>query len=138
PVSAMADMVMGRETPAGLGRLDCILHLNSTENLQSQFGVILEFKPIPNDAGTRNARSTSDGIIDEAAIDRQVSTCGEQLAKDALNQIIRTDYGTALAGCVERMYIGMAIGNNAVFTKTKLYKRPTTSSEVWTEVDRLR
>ncbi|KAJ1886277.1 hypothetical protein LPJ81_006735, partial [Coemansia sp. IMI 209127] len=86
-----------RENHAGVGRCDYTMRLYSTANHPNQFGVIIEFKLIP------------DAKRDDGAVHRE-------LAHQALQQITTKNYDSCLLGCLERMDIGMAIGNNAVYT----------------------
>ncbi|KAJ2591987.1 hypothetical protein EV177_008801 [Coemansia sp. RSA 1804] len=93
-----------RENHAGVGRCDYTMRLYSTSNQPNQFGVIIEFKLIP------------DAKRDDVDFHRNLS-------EQALEQITTENYDSCLLGCLERMDIGMAIGNNAVYTVSRLYKR---------------
>ncbi|KAJ1867271.1 hypothetical protein LPJ55_005961, partial [Coemansia sp. RSA 990] len=46
------------------------------------------------------------------------------------------DYSTCLVGCLERIDVGIAIGNNVVEAVSKLYRRKNTDSP-WEEVGTL-
>ncbi|KAJ2514661.1 hypothetical protein H4217_005634 [Coemansia sp. RSA 1939] len=107
-----------RENHAGVGRCDYTMRLYSTSNQPNQFGIIIEFKLIP------------DAKRDDVDFRRDLS-------EQALEQITTKNYDSCLLGCLERMDIGMAIGNNAVYTVSRLYKR-SNIDEPWHEVSSLK
>ncbi|KAJ2788218.1 hypothetical protein GGI15_000023 [Coemansia interrupta] len=108
--------VVYREAQAGNGRCDYAMRLFGTDNQPNHFGVIIEFKLIPN------ARADD-------------SECCEQLAATALEQISKK-YAMLLTGCLERMDIGKAAGYNTVYTKCRSFTRPKDDGNR-TEVDNL-
>ncbi|KAJ2611358.1 hypothetical protein EV177_003524 [Coemansia sp. RSA 1804] len=95
-----------RENHAGVGCCDYTMRLYSTSNQPNQFGAIIEFKLIP-DAKRDNVDFRRD------------------LSEQALEQITTKNYDSCLLGCLERMDIGMAIGNNAVYTVHYIRKNIT-------------
>ncbi|KAJ2687741.1 hypothetical protein GGH99_003193 [Coemansia sp. RSA 1285] len=107
-----------RENHAGVGCCDYTMRLYSTSNQPNQFGAIIEFKLIP-DAKRDNVDFRRD------------------LSEQAFEQITTKNYDSCLLGCLERMDIGMAIGNNAVYTVSRLYKR-SNIDEPWHEVSSLK
>ncbi|KAJ2386200.1 hypothetical protein GGI23_006546, partial [Coemansia sp. RSA 2559] len=46
----------------------------------------------------------------------------EHLANKALDQIIKKNYAACVSGCVERIDIGIAVGNDVLCIQSKLYK----------------
>ncbi|KAJ2323549.1 hypothetical protein GGI00_005591, partial [Coemansia sp. RSA 2681] len=125
---SMADVTLTREAPAGSGRCDCLLRLYSTRGKANEFGVIIEFKLIPMGMRDDIKRNLGGDASDEdinIAFNRRCT----EFATSGLNQITDKDYATVLnAGCLERMHIGMSIGNNAVCTATKLFRRQNASN----------
>ncbi|KAJ2213603.1 hypothetical protein EV179_003718 [Coemansia sp. RSA 487] len=95
--------VTTRENHTGDGRCDHLMRLYSTNNQPNQFGVLIEFKLIPQEK--------RDNIKHH-----------EVLAKEALDQIIEKKYPACLSGCTERLDIGIAIGSNVVHILTQLHK----------------
>ncbi|KAJ2728706.1 hypothetical protein H4S00_000833 [Coemansia sp. D1744] len=57
-------------------------------------------------------------------------------AQEAIKQIADRDYNTCLIGCLERIDIGVAIGNNVAYAIPKLYRRKTVDKS-WREVKSL-
>ncbi|PIA18564.1 hypothetical protein COEREDRAFT_85043 [Coemansia reversa NRRL 1564] len=113
----MSHVVPIRENHAGTGRCDYVMRLYSSKNVANQFGVVIEFKLIEN-----NKRD-----------DREYH---RKLAEKSLKQIANNNYDACLVGCLERMDVGMAIGNSVVHAVTRLYRRQTDDSP-WKEVSSL-
>ncbi|KAJ1997818.1 hypothetical protein GGI04_005261, partial [Coemansia thaxteri] len=105
-VAELSDVVVSRESHAGQGRSDCAMRLYSSQNQPNKFGLIIEFKHI---AKTR----------------LQDTDYHERRAVEGLDQITSQQYHSTLAGCLERMDVGMAVGSNVVYAKSRLYKRQT-------------
>ncbi|KAI9502836.1 hypothetical protein BX070DRAFT_225679 [Coemansia spiralis] len=106
-----------RENHTGVGKCDYTMRLYSSSNQPNQFGVIIEFKHIP------------DGKRSNTKLHRE-------MAEQALAQITTKNYDSCLLGCLERMDIGMAIGNNAVYAVSRSYKR-SSADEPWHHVSTL-
>ncbi|KAJ2078756.1 hypothetical protein H4R24_004258 [Coemansia sp. RSA 988] len=113
----MSHVVPIRENHSGTGRCDYVMRLYSSGNMANQFGVVTEFKLIEN-----NMRDDKAYHI--------------KRAEEGLKQIANNNYDACLVGCLERMDVGMAIGNNVVHAATKLYRRQTVDSP-WKEVPSL-
>ncbi|KAJ2716724.1 hypothetical protein H4R19_000464, partial [Coemansia spiralis] len=110
----LSDVVPIRENHAGAGRCDYTARLFSTENVANQFGLVIEFKLIP-------AEKRGDHAFHQ------------RRAREGLEQIAEKNYDACLTGCLERVDVGMAIGNSAVHALAKLYRRATVD-DPWTEV----
>ncbi|KAJ1729844.1 hypothetical protein LPJ61_003329, partial [Coemansia biformis] len=113
----LSDIVPIRENHTGFGHCDYTARLFSTDNQANQFGLVIEFKLIAN----------------EKRDDREYH---ERRSKEGLDQIASKNYDACLTGCLERMDVGMAIGNNIVFASTRQYRRATADSP-WMEVTSL-
>ncbi|PIA12636.1 hypothetical protein COEREDRAFT_12478 [Coemansia reversa NRRL 1564] len=113
----MSQTVPIRENHAGTGCCDYVMRLYSSNNMANQFGVVIEFKLIEN-----NKRDNEEYHI--------------KRAEEGLKQIANNNYDACLVGCLERMDVGMAIGNSVVHAVTKLYRRQTVDSP-WKEVPSL-
>ncbi|KAJ2796492.1 hypothetical protein H4R20_005513, partial [Coemansia guatemalensis] len=109
----MSHVVPIRENHAGTGRCDYVMRLYSSTNMANQFGVVIEFKLIENSRRDDKAYHL-------------------KRAEEGLKQIANNNYDACLVGCLERMDVGMAIGNNVVHAVTKLYRRQTVDSP-WKE-----
>ncbi|KAJ2738771.1 hypothetical protein H4R23_000920 [Coemansia sp. Cherry 401B] len=117
PSIQLSDMVPIRENHTGLGKCDYVMRLYSTDNVANQFGVVVEFKLIEN-----HQRSNA----------KHHKACAER----GLRQIAERNYDSCLYSCLERMDIGVAIGNNVVYAVSKLYRRESEYMP-WKEVDSL-
>ncbi|KAI9466451.1 hypothetical protein BX667DRAFT_510668 [Coemansia mojavensis] len=113
----LSEIVPIRENHTGVGKCDYIMRLHSTHNQANQFAAIVEFKLIEKTKRGNPAHH-------------------QQLAQRGLDQIAKCDYSTCLVGCLERIDVGIAIGNNVVEAVCKLYRRKNTDS-LWEEVDTL-
>ncbi|KAJ2041554.1 hypothetical protein H4S03_000278 [Coemansia sp. S3946] len=113
----ISHVVATRENHAGNGRCDYVMRLFSSKNQPNQFGVVIEFKLIENSR-------------------REDTAYHRERAEEGLRQIGIKNYDACLVGCLERMDVGMAIGNSAVYAVSRLYKRRTVD-EPWTKVDTL-
>ncbi|KAJ2834579.1 hypothetical protein GGI24_000319 [Coemansia furcata] len=113
----VSHVVPTRENHAGNGRCDYAMRLFSSTNQPNQFGVVIEFKLIENNR-------------------REDTKYHRERAEEGLRQIGIKNYDACLVGCLERMDVGMAIGNSAVYAVSKLYKRRTVD-EPWTQVEAL-
>ncbi|KAJ1914752.1 hypothetical protein LPJ71_002239 [Coemansia sp. S17] len=111
----ISHVVATRENHAGNGRCDYVMRLFSSKNQPNQFGVVIEFKLIENSR-------------------REDTAYHRERAEEGLRQIGIKNYDACLVGCLERMDVGMAIGNSAVYAMSRLYKRQTVD-EPWTKVD---
>ncbi|KAJ1784428.1 hypothetical protein LPJ59_006360 [Coemansia sp. RSA 2399] len=101
--SRVSDAVTTRENYTGRGHSDHIMWLYTSNNLPNQFCAIIEYKFIP-DAQRKNTGHH------------------ERLAYKALDQIIDKDYTACVSGCVERIDIGIAVGNNVLCIRSRLYR----------------
>ncbi|KAJ2077146.1 hypothetical protein H4R24_005304 [Coemansia sp. RSA 988] len=110
----ISDAVPVRENHSGTGCCDYTMRLPSYHNVPNQFGVVIEFKLIGN--ANRDNR--------EYHVKR---------ANEGLKQIASNNYDACLVGCLERVDVGMAIGNNVVHAVTKRYCRKTVDSP-WRQV----
>ncbi|KAJ2583442.1 hypothetical protein GGH95_000999 [Coemansia sp. RSA 1836] len=110
----VSHVVPTRENHAGIGKCDYTMRLFSSNNRPNQFGVVIEFKLIANNR-------------------REDTAYHRERAEEGLRQIGAKNYDACLVGCLERMDVGMAIGNNAVYAMSRLYKRNTVDAP-WTEV----
>ncbi|KAJ2808618.1 hypothetical protein H4R20_000777 [Coemansia guatemalensis] len=110
----ISDVVPVRENHSGTGCCDYTMRLHSSCNVPNQFGVVIEFKLIGNNR-------------------RDNRTYHIKRAKEGLKQIANNSYDACLVGCLERVDIGMAIGNNVVHAVSKRYCRQTVDSP-WNEV----
>ncbi|KAJ1869164.1 hypothetical protein LPJ55_005548 [Coemansia sp. RSA 990] len=113
----LSEIVPIRENHTGVGKCDYIMRLHSTHNQANQFAAIVEFKLIEK-------------------VKRGNPAHHQQLAQRGLDQIAKCDYSTCLVGCLERIDVGIAIGNNVVEVVCKLYRRKNTDSP-WEEVGTL-
>ncbi|KAJ2168917.1 hypothetical protein GGH15_000971 [Coemansia sp. RSA 562] len=113
----LAHVVPIRENHSGLGKCDYIMLLYSTDNQPNQLGVVIEFKLITKDK-------------------RRDCKYHMERAQEAIKQIADRDYNTCLIGCLERIDIGVAIGNNVAYAIPKLYRRKTVDKP-WSEVNSL-
>ncbi|KAJ2837149.1 hypothetical protein FBU31_001203 [Coemansia sp. 'formosensis'] len=113
----VSHVVLTRESHAGNGRCDYAMRLFSSTNQPNQFGVIIEFKLIENNR-------------------REDTAYHWERAEEGLCQIGIKNYDACLVGCLERMDIGMAIGNSAAYAVSKLFRRPNAHAR-WEEVDSL-
>ncbi|KAJ2496919.1 hypothetical protein GGH96_005494 [Coemansia sp. RSA 1972] len=113
----LAHVVPIRENHSGLGKCDYIMLLYSTDNQPNQLGVVIEFKLITKDK-------------------RRDSKYHMERAQEAIKQIADRDYNTCLIGCLERIDIGVAIGNNVAYAIPQLYRRQTVDKP-WHEVKSL-
>ncbi|KAJ2839795.1 hypothetical protein J3B01_000405 [Coemansia erecta] len=113
----LAHVVPIRENHSGLGKCDYIMLLYSTDNQPNQLGVVIEFKLITKD----KRRDCKYHMV---------------RAQEAIKQIADRDYNTCLIGCLERIDIGVAIGNNVAYAIPKLYRRKTVDKP-WREVKSL-
>ncbi|KAJ1851737.1 hypothetical protein LPJ73_002974 [Coemansia sp. RSA 2703] len=109
--------VVNSKAQAGNGRCDYAMSLFGTDKMPNHFGVIIEFKLIPENKA------------------KDSEHC-QQLAANALDQITDKRYPMFLSGCLERMDIGMAVGYGSIYTKCRMYIR-STDAEPWVEVDDL-
>ncbi|KAJ1892459.1 hypothetical protein LPJ66_006330 [Kickxella alabastrina] len=114
---SISHVVPIRENHTGIGRCDYAMRLYSSNNQANQFGVIIEFKLISFDKREEYAQH-------------------QELAVEGLGQIVSKNYDACLVGCLERMDVGMAIGNSVVHTKHQLFRRKTVDS-AWYPVDTL-
>ncbi|KAI9479938.1 hypothetical protein BX667DRAFT_513765 [Coemansia mojavensis] len=105
----LSEIVPIRENHTGVGKCDYIMRLHSTHNQANQFAAIVEFKLIEKTKRGNPAHH-------------------QQLAQRGLDQIAKCDYSTCLVGCLERIDVGIAIGNNVVEAVSKLYRRKNTDS----------
>ncbi|KAJ2803006.1 hypothetical protein H4R21_002196, partial [Coemansia helicoidea] len=115
--NSLSHVVPMRENHAGEGRCDYTARLFSTENRANQFGLVIEFKLIP-------AEKRGDHAFHK------------RRAREGLEQIAAKNYDACLTGCLERMDVGMAIGNSTVYALSKLYRRATVD-DPWEEVPSL-
>ncbi|KAJ2351154.1 hypothetical protein GGH92_001983 [Coemansia sp. RSA 2673] len=113
----ISHVVATRENHAGNGRCDYVMRLFSSKNRPNQFGVVIEFKLIENSR-------------------REDTAYHKERAEEGLRQIGIKNYDACLVGCLERMDVGMAIGNSAVYAVSRLFRRPNAHS-AWEEVDSL-
>ncbi|KAJ1925719.1 hypothetical protein LPJ71_000078 [Coemansia sp. S17] len=113
----ISHVVATRENHAGNGRCDYAMRLFSSKNRPNQFGVVIEFKLIENSR-------------------REDTAYHRERAEEGLRQIGIKNYDACLVGCLERMDVGMAIGNSAVYAVSRLFRRPNAHS-AWEEVDSL-
>ncbi|KAJ1795020.1 hypothetical protein GGH98_001304 [Coemansia sp. RSA 454] len=113
----LSHVVPIRENHSGLGKCDYIMLLYSTDNQPNQLGVVIEFKLITKDK-------------------RRDCKYHMERAQEAIKQIADRDYNTCLIGCLERIDIGVAIGNNVAYAIPKLYRRKTVDKP-WGEVKSL-
>ncbi|KAJ2821878.1 hypothetical protein GGI24_004093 [Coemansia furcata] len=113
----VSHVVPTRENHAGNGRCDYAMRLFSSTNQPNQFGVVIEFKLIENNK-------------------REDTKYHRERAEEGLRQIGIKNYDACLVGCLERMDVGMAIGNSAVYAVSRLFRRPNAHAK-WEEVDRL-
>ncbi|KAJ2258866.1 hypothetical protein GGI13_000352 [Coemansia sp. RSA 455] len=113
----ISHVVATRENHAGNGRCDYVMRLFSSKNQPNQFGVVIEFKLIENSR-------------------REDTAYHRERAEEGLRQIGIKNYDACLVGCLERMDVGMAIGNSAVYAVSRLYRRRTVD-DPWTKVDTL-
>ncbi|KAJ2041104.1 hypothetical protein H4S03_000594 [Coemansia sp. S3946] len=113
----ISHVVATRENHAGNGRCDYAMRLFSSKNRPNQFGVVIEFKLIENSR-------------------REDTAYHKERAEEGLRQIGIKNYDACLVGCLERMDVGMAIGNSAVYAVSRLFRRPNAHS-AWEEVDSL-
>ncbi|KAJ2696906.1 hypothetical protein FB645_006077 [Coemansia sp. IMI 203386] len=114
---SISHVVPIREGHTGVGRCDYAMRLFGSDNQPNRFGVIIEFKLIENHR-------------------REDSGYHGMLAEEGLQQISDKNYESFLLGCLERMDVGMAIGNNVVHTKCQLFRRDCVDSP-WYPVDSL-
>ncbi|KAJ2392677.1 hypothetical protein GGI05_002611 [Coemansia sp. RSA 2603] len=114
---SISHVVPIREGHTGIGRCDYAMRLFGSDNQPNRFGVIIEFKLIENHR-------------------RDDSRYHERLAAEGLRQISEKNYDSFLLGCLERMDVGMAIGNNVVYSTCQLYRRESVDSP-WYPVDSL-
>ncbi|KAJ1856422.1 hypothetical protein LPJ73_002179 [Coemansia sp. RSA 2703] len=114
---SISHVVPIREGHTGIGRCDYAMRLFGSDNQPNRFGVIIEFKLIENHR-------------------RDDSRYHERLAAEGLRQISEKNYDSFLLGCLERMDVGMAIGNNVVHSTCQLYRRESVDSP-WYPVDSL-
>ncbi|KAJ2224007.1 hypothetical protein IWW45_008198, partial [Coemansia sp. RSA 485] len=114
---SISHVVPIREGHTGVGRCDYAMRLFGSDNQPNRFGVIIEFKLIENHR-------------------REDSAYHGMLAEEGLQQISDKNYESFLLGCLERMDVGMAIGNNVVHTKCQLFRRDCVDSP-WYPVDSL-
>ncbi|KAJ2488196.1 hypothetical protein EV174_000002 [Coemansia sp. RSA 2320] len=108
-------VVAARENHSGNGLCDYTMRLFSSKNRPNQFGVAIEFKLIENDR-------------------RADTVYHRERAEEGLRQISIKNHEACLVGCLERMDVGMAIGNSAVYAVLRLYQRRTVD-EPWVQVD---
>ncbi|KAJ2828790.1 hypothetical protein GGI24_002302 [Coemansia furcata] len=113
----VSHVVPTRENHAGNGRCDYAMRLFGSTNQPNQFGVVIEFKLIENNR-------------------REDTKYHRERAKEGLRQIGIKNYDACLVGCLERMDVGMAIGNSAVHAVSRLFRRPNAHAK-WEEVDSL-
>ncbi|KAJ1859119.1 hypothetical protein LPJ73_001824 [Coemansia sp. RSA 2703] len=114
---SISHVVPIREGHTGIGRCDYAMRLFGSDNQPNRFGVIIEFKLIENHR-------------------RDDSRYHERLAAEGLRQISEKNYDSFLLGCLERMDVSMAIGNNVVHSTCQLYRRESVDSP-WYPVDSL-
>ncbi|KAJ1998185.1 hypothetical protein GGI04_005111 [Coemansia thaxteri] len=100
----LSHVVTVRENHSGHGICDYTMRLFGPTGQPNQFGVIIEFKLIKSgrrgDARYRKRR-----------------------AEEGLRQIGNRNYDSWLVGCLERLDVGIAIGNSAVHAEVQLYRR---------------
>ncbi|KAJ2813113.1 hypothetical protein H4S07_000923 [Coemansia furcata] len=113
----VSHVVPTRENHAGNGRCDYAMRLFSSTNQPNQFGVVIEFKLIENNR-------------------REDTKYHRERAEEGLRQIGIKNYDACLVGCLERMDVGMAIGNSAVYAVSRLFRRPNAHAK-WEEVESL-
>ncbi|KAJ2493689.1 hypothetical protein IWW37_000320 [Coemansia sp. RSA 2050] len=113
----VSHVVPTRENHAGSGRCDYAMRLFSSKNQPNQFGTVVEFKLIENSR-------------------REDTAYHKERAEEGLRQIGTNNYDACLVGCLERIDVGMAIGNSAVYAVSKLYRRPNPHAK-WEQVDSL-
>ncbi|KAJ2865818.1 hypothetical protein GGH94_001950 [Coemansia aciculifera] len=113
----VSHVVPTRENYAGTGRCDCAMRLFSSKNQPNQFGVVIEFKLIENSR-------------------REDTAYHKERAEEGLRQIGIKNYDACLVSCLERMDVGMAIGNSAVYAVSRLFRRPNAHA-AWEEMDSL-
>ncbi|KAJ2557850.1 hypothetical protein EV175_001094 [Coemansia sp. RSA 1933] len=101
--SRVSDAVTTRENYTGRGYSDHVMWLYSSNNLPNQFCAVIEYKFIPDEH-------------------RDNAGHHEHLANKALDQIIEKNYTACVSGCVERIDIGIAVGNNVLCIRSKLYR----------------
>ncbi|KAJ2520121.1 hypothetical protein GGI11_002378, partial [Coemansia sp. RSA 2049] len=111
------DYTINRESASGQGNVDWVTLLHSTANVRNAFGMVVEFKHIPDDQV-------------------ESSRAGRGKAKRGFKQISDKHYNMTMARCVECIHIGMSIGRGVVHAESQLYKRDNSDSE-WVEVDTL-
>ncbi|KAJ2858795.1 hypothetical protein GGI22_003228 [Coemansia erecta] len=99
----VSDAVTTRENYTGKGQSDHVMWLYSSNNLPNQFCAVIEYKFIPDEHRANTGHH-------------------EHLANKALDQIIENNYAACVSGCVERIDIGIAVGNNVLCIRSKLYK----------------
>ncbi|KAJ2065240.1 hypothetical protein GGI17_000496 [Coemansia sp. S146] len=98
----ISHVVPTRENHAGIGRCDYAMRLFSSKDRPNQFGVVIEFKLIENSP-------------------REDTVYHKERAEEVLRQIGIKNYDACLVGCLERMDMGMAIGNSAVYVVSGLF-----------------
>ncbi|KAJ2031527.1 hypothetical protein IWW57_000671 [Coemansia sp. S610] len=113
----VSHVVPTRENHAGNGRCDYAMRLFSSKNQPNQFGVLIEFKLIESSH-------------------RKDTAYHKERAEEGLRQIGANNYDACLVGCLERMDVGMAIGNSAVYAVSKVYRRLNAHAK-WEEVESL-
>ncbi|KAJ2654498.1 hypothetical protein IWW48_006059 [Coemansia sp. RSA 1200] len=111
------DYTINRESAAGQGNIDWVTLLHSTKNERNAFGMLVEFKHIPDDTVKSNR-------------------VGYGKAKKGLQQIKDKYYSLSMDRCVECIHIGISIGRGAVHAVSQLYMRDSTEEE-WIETDSL-
>ncbi|KAJ2693979.1 hypothetical protein GGH99_000891, partial [Coemansia sp. RSA 1285] len=111
------DYTINRESASGQGNVDWVTLLHSTANVRNAFGMVVEFKHIPDDQV-------------------ESSRAGRGKAKRGFKQISDKHYNMTMDRCVECIHIGMSIGRGVVHAEPQLYKRDSSDSE-WVEVDAL-
>ncbi|KAJ2006459.1 hypothetical protein H4R26_001372 [Coemansia thaxteri] len=100
----LSHVVTVRENHAGHGICDYTMRLFSPTGQPNQFGVVIEFKLI--ESGRRG----------------DARYC-KRRAEEGLRQIGNRNYDSWLVGCLERLDVGIAIGNSAVHAEVQLYRR---------------
>ncbi|KAJ2761759.1 hypothetical protein H4S06_001035, partial [Coemansia sp. BCRC 34490] len=111
------DYTINRESASGQGNVDWVTLLHSTANVRNAFGMVVEFKHIPDDQV-------------------ESSRAGRGKAKRGFKQISDKHYNMTMDRCVECIHIGMSIGRGVVHAESQLYKRDSSDAE-WVEVDTL-
>ncbi|KAJ2513141.1 hypothetical protein H4217_006496 [Coemansia sp. RSA 1939] len=111
------DYTINRESASGQGNVDWVTLLHSTANVRNAFGMVVEFKHIPDDQV-------------------ESSRAGRGKTKRGFKQISDEHYNMTMDRCVECIHIGMSIGRGVVHAESQLYKRDSADSE-WVEVGTL-